>query len=106
MKRFGRKQIREAVDFALQGGQALHVWDGTGWSRPGTPACFRRSHLWAHLFDQDAARLEATARRLGVRVIVIQCRGLPRQHVDLCGKPLARAIHETIQEQPDDTKGM
>jgi len=96
MKRFDRKQIREAVDFALQGGQALHVWDGTGWAKPGTPACFRHSRLWAHLLDQDAARLDATARRLGVRAVAIQCRGLRGQHVDLCGKPLAKAIHETI----------
>jgi len=92
MRRFGHKQICEAVDFALQGGQALHVWDGTGWARPGTPACFTRTRLWAHLLDQDAARLEAMARRLGVRVVVIQCRGLRGQHVDLCGRPLALAL--------------
>jgi len=30
MKRFDRKQMHEAIEFALQGGQALHVWDGTG----------------------------------------------------------------------------
>ena len=94
MKRFDRKQIREAVEFALQGGQALHVWDGTGWAKPGTPTCFTRCRLWGHLFDQDAARLGATAHRLGVRVVAIEGRGCPGQHVDLCGKPLRNALEQ------------
>jgi hypothetical protein len=57
-----------------------------------TPSRARRP--WAHLFDQDADRCEATARRLGVRVVVVHGRGTEVQHVDLCGKPLARAMAE------------
>ncbi len=95
------------------GGQALHVWcpvyDGPP-AYPGAPACFRRSrvkhdgqHVWAHLFDDDTDRLQETARRLGVRVATVQRRGEPgRQHIDLCGVPLAHAIAEceTQQETP------
>lgn len=85
----------------MEGGQALHVWEPTPEeraafaSRPkGLPACFARSKLWCHLFDQDEARLRATVRRLGVRVVVVEHRRTEYQHVDLCGGPLARAIAE------------
>ncbi len=95
MKQFTSRQTRTALKHAAAGGQALHVWDG---SRSGcrlkTPACFKRSYLWAHLLDQNEGRLVATARRLGVHVIVVSKRGRPDQHIDLCGKPLAKAMAE------------
>lgn len=93
MRRFSHREIREAVAYAATGGQALHVWDASAW--PGkAPAVFRRYKVWAHLLDQDRARLEATARRLGVRVVVVGNPGTPRQHIDLCGGPLTRALAE------------
>ena len=45
------------------------------------------------MFDQDRARLEATARQYDVQVIVVEYEGSPRQHIDLCGKPLAKLIN-------------
>ena len=65
---------------------------------PESPLCFRqavdRGEDIAHLFDQDKARLEKTARRLGVRVIYIHKEDTPRQHIDLCSGPLRKAIQE------------
>lgn len=94
MRRFEIRQIRESVEFALAGGQALHVWTPSPeWkSRPSVPLVFRRANLWAHLFDQDAERLVTTARQLGVKVIALERRGTRHQHIDLCGKPLERAL--------------
>ena len=86
-------QIQEALDYAACGGQALHVWNGGQW--PGdAPACFRRSPIWGHLMDQDEKRLVATARRLGVRRVVVSKRDRREQHVDLCGAPLRKAMAE------------
>ena len=74
-----------------------------GW---GGPACFRRAKEFAHLFDQDAERLVATARRLGVRRVVVSRRGQPQQHVDLCGGPLRKAVAESVAyTQEDATDG-
>jgi hypothetical protein len=95
MKRFERREIREAIQYAQEGGQALHVWEpGAYRHTPGLPEVFRRSRLWAHLFDQDLCRLLRTAKALGVRVIKVEYEGTPRQHIDLCGRPLVRAIEE------------
>lgn len=94
MKLFPTMQIREAREYAAVGGQALHMMTGQwakGW---GGPQCFRQADEFAHLFDQDVPRLKATARRLGVRVIVVSRPGTPGQHIDLCGKPLQRAKGE------------
>ncbi len=92
-------EIDEAIAHAAEGGQGLHVWHGAGeWARAvGGPACFMRNDLAAHLFDRDANRLQETARRLGVRRIFIDKAGTDRQHIDLCGRPLARAIAESKQ---------
>jgi ribA/ribD-fused uncharacterized protein len=94
MKRFGQREVREAAAWAMAGGQGLHVWEpGPEWkAKPGIPLVFRQSNLWAHLFDQDRARLEATVRELGVRVVLVERVGERHQHVDLCGGPLDRAI--------------
>ena len=64
------------------------------------PACFARSETFAHLLDYDHDRLVATARRLGVRVIKVDRQGRRGQHIDLCGRPLERAISEA-----EDTEG-
>ena len=98
MIEFETMRIREARDYAMKGGQALHMMTGT-WARGyGGPVCFRRAKEFAHLFDQDTDRLTATARRLGVRVIVVSRRGTPSQHIDLCGRPLNLAKAETVNE--------
>ena len=99
MKRFDSRQVREAIEYAGDGGQALHVWN-PGKSYPDAPACFNKSRKgWGHLLDNDEERLVLTARRLGVRRIVVAQRGKRGQHVDLCGKPLKRAIKESIKDE-------
>jgi hypothetical protein len=98
MKLFTVMQLYEAMAHARSGGQALHVFDGRVWGNPTkkAPGCFERSARagkpWAHLFDQNYTRLKETAVRLGVRVIMVHYLGTDRQHIDLCGRPLERAI--------------
>ena len=79
----------------MEGGQALHLHKIVF---PQSPRCFRdavaRGEPIAHLFDQDKGRLIATARRLGVNVLVVEKEGQPSQHIDLCGSPLKRALRE------------
>lgn len=104
MKRFEHREVREARAYALEGGQALHVWTpGPEWAaRAPAPfkAALRRGEPWAHLFDQDVSRLRDTVRKLGVRVTYIHHEGTPNQHHDLCGVPLQRAI-DRIQPSED-----
>ena len=88
---FEEKEIWKAYEFAAAGGQALHLFNDSG-VYPGAPACFKKSREAAHLFDINTKRLIVTARQLGVRVIKIGRIGMPKQHVDLCGRPLKRAI--------------
>lgn len=90
--RFRAEVISAAYKHADAGGQALHVWDPgpNGW--PGAPACFMRTRPWGHLIDADEERLTKTAKKFGVRVVVIGRPGRRGQHVDLCGKPLEKAI--------------
>lgn len=94
---FQQKEIREAIQHAGTGAQALHLHR---FLTPRAPSCFKRDVEAglpiAHLFDQDHRRLVATAKRLGVKVIRIERMGTPRQHIDLCGQPLRRALEETL----------
>jgi hypothetical protein len=95
LRRFHHRLVRQAREWAeLAEGLALHVWTPTPAERTaeGVPGCFRRSGLWAHLFDQDGERLRRVARWTGVRVIVVEHAGTPRQHVDLCGAPLRKLL--------------
>lgn len=95
MKRFEQRQLRLALAHAETGGQALHVCNTRQCGvdlMPGAPQCFKRSKQFAHLFDQNRERLRATARKLGVRVIFVDRSGTTRQHIDLCGRPLERAL--------------
>lgn len=96
MKLFEENELKDAIDHAREGGQALHLFN---WFQdPNAPACFNRATAQGkplgHLFDQDATRLDATAARLGVRKRVISRYGTPMQHIDLCGRPLERAVAE------------
>jgi hypothetical protein len=88
-------EIRKAIAFAAAGGQALHLHQIiVDWEK--APFCFRREveagRDIAHLFDQDERRLIATARNLGVKVILVERRGQPSQHIDLCSGPLRKAV--------------
>lgn len=91
--RFEERELHEARAHAMAGGQALHMMSGRyAYLRPDTPNCFKGRGQIAHLFDQSIPRLAATAKKLGVRVIKIERASTPSQHIDLCGKPLARAL--------------
>lgn len=101
MKSFECLELPEALAFAAAGGQALHLHQIIVDERKA-PRCFvravARGEQIAHLFDQDEARLIATARRLGVNVVVVEHRGEEGQHVDLCGGPLRKAMALCRQE--------
>lgn len=91
------RELADAIQWSLKGGQALHLHrvipDPTKAPRVFVEAVARGDWL-AHLFDRDADRLVHTARRLGVRVVHIGRQGAPGQHVDLCAGPLDRALAE------------
>jgi hypothetical protein len=95
MKIFQQIEIPEAVAYAMEGGQALHLHRIIA-NKAKAPSCFIRAvnkgENIAHLFDQDVERLRKTALALGVRVILIEREGCPKQHIDLCGAPLKKAI--------------
>lgn len=95
MKLFSQSEVLEAYQHAASGAQALHVWN-MGTRHPSAPRCFKPG-LTGHLFDRDIHRLEMTARRLGVKKIVIHHAGGGRQHVDLTGVPLQKATKEAAQ---------
>jgi hypothetical protein len=101
MKAFQSRELPEAEAHAANGGQALHLHQIIV-DRRKAPRCFvaavERGEDIAHLFDQDEARLRATVRRLGVKVVVVERRGQPGQHVDLCGGPLRKALAEREKE--------
>ena len=92
MKRFEARKIRDAYKFSQAGGQALLI-PGFACNWPGAPKCFRNKK-YGYLLDQNYLRLKETASRLGVRVIKVDKQGDPQQHVNLCGRPLERAMKE------------
>lgn len=95
MKAFGTMDLFEAEEHAAAGGQALHLHRIIV-DRRKAPRCFvaavDRGEPIAHLFDRDELRLIATVKKLGVKVVKVERAGTPRQHVDLCGGPLRKAI--------------
>lgn len=92
LKVFSVWNVEEAIAWAQAGGQSLHLHRVIP-NRATAPRCFvaavDRGQDIAHLFDQDLARLKRCAYDLGVGRIVVEKIGTPRQHVDLCGRPLA-----------------
>jgi hypothetical protein len=91
MKLFQEKEIFKAYTFASSGGQALHLFEFAGiW--PGSPVCFKCSRFAAHLIDYDITRLKLTASELGVKKIIVSRVGQRGQHIDLCGRPLQKAL--------------
>lgn len=95
MRKFACLEIDEVLAHAAAGGQALHLHRIIV-NRSKAPRCFvaavDRGEDIAHLFDLDRDRLVETARRLGVRVVYVDRDGTARQHVDLCGAPLRKAL--------------
>lgn len=90
-----------AAKAAVAAGEiVLHVYKPPSRGWPGAPAVFNREALagrpWAHLMAHDRAKLESLARQFGVRRVVVHGQG-ERMHVDLCGKPLERAIAEAAK---------
>lgn len=105
MKRFAMMEIDAAVAFANAGGQALHVCDSKLLGlhlRKDAPRCFRESDQFAHLFDLDVMRLTKTARWLGVRKIYVHHRGTERQHIDIVGGPLVKALKKAAEDTARD----
>ena len=99
-----RDVLQEAREFADAGGQALHVWQPlAGHVTPKSPFLFKKMAAagkpWAHLFDNDAARLKDTGELLGIKKVVVRREGKPGQHIDLCGGPLDRARLRIAQEE-------
>lgn len=96
MRHFTIMEIEEAYAYAVGGGQALHTHNIIV-NENNAPRCFvnaiRRGENIAHLFDLDKTRLVKTARSLGVRVVYIDNEDTTRQHIDLCGAPLRRALN-------------
>lgn len=107
MKIFQQRELNEAIAHAAAFGQAIHLMDGSfAHLRKDTPSCFKGRRQIAHLFDQSLRRLNATARQLGVRVVKVERIGQPGQHIDLCGKPLERALELAKQEEWEMKRGI
>lgn len=106
MKLFQTKELHEAYAHSLEGGQSLHLHKVIG-NRKEAPRCFveavARGESIAHLFDMDEDRLKRTAQTLGVRVILVECRGTKRQHIDLCAGPLKKALELAGQVDAAET---
>lgn len=102
---FPGNRTPEAIAAINDGGQVLELWDKSYTMGPHAPSCFRGKNF-AKLYDNDKARLIETARKLGVRVIVVDCEGQPgRQHIDLVGKPMERAKQEAYAHMFFDCDG-
>lgn len=91
IKVFTEKEIFEAYTFSKNGDQALHLF-GNPRMYPGAPVVFKKFDQAGHLFDMNLKRLMVTAKRFGVKCIFVHKKGTPKQHIDLCGKPLLDAI--------------
>lgn len=93
MRRFdGKEELKAAKAYAGGGGQALLVIPHGCPVGPRTPMCFRNAREYGYLFDQDPLRLSRTVQALGVSKLEIDHLGEPSQHVNLCGRPLLRAV--------------
>lgn len=98
MKRFELRELPDALLHSDAGGQALHLMpESYAHLRADTPACFKGRGPIAHLFDRDLARLIGKARKLGVKIIRVEREGTAKQHIDLCGVPLQRALLECAE---------
>lgn len=92
MKLFRRNQTREAIRFSKEGGQSLQPFIKTLVFCGGRGDFFKHPQRAARLFDQNTARLITTIRKFGINTIHVHLVGTDKQHVDLTGKPLERAM--------------
>lgn len=88
---FKVREIREARQYALDGGIAVHLH----WMVfPKSPACFKRDvnagKPIAHVFCQSVAMLKRIARENGIREVYIDREGTPSQHVREAAQPAPR----------------
>ena len=94
--------ILEAIEHSESGGVALHVWKPprqngeSTWPGYDIPGCFKKSESWGHLLCCSLGQLEKTAKRLGISRVVVSKLGKRGQHVDLCGRPLEKAIEKAV----------
>lgn len=98
MKLYQAQKIKEAILNANRGGQSLHIYKALPNLFPKAPRVFKQASIWGHLFDQNKERLIETAVALGVNRIFIHSENTENQHIDLCGRPLRKAIENTIEE--------
>lgn len=100
MKAFALRDVEEAIVYAKKGYQALHLHNIIVTN--GAPRCFvaaiNRGEPIAHLFDLNLTRLKKTAKELGVNIVFVDKEGTSNQHVDLCGKPLKKAIQRCVNK--------
>ena len=99
MKMFSQKHLTQALLYARNGGQALHVCKTDTLPALATPPSFRGAKEFAHLIDLDRARLIQTARSIGVRNIVVDRDETDCQHIDIWGKPLSLARSMCFEEK-------
>jgi hypothetical protein len=99
---FTQSQVLAAREHAMHGGQAIHLHRMLGLN---PPQCFARDVRAgkdiAHVFDQNTARLIATAKKMGVRVILVDRLNSAHQHIDMCGKPLEKLL-QLAGYEPED----
>lgn len=89
MRVFAFREIHAAYAHSLAGGQALHLHGLHGGRAP-----YCQYSVLGHLLDQDLVRLLQTAQDLGLRRFMVEDEGTRRQHVDLYGDSLARALEQ------------
>jgi len=92
MKLFRRSQTREAIHYAIDGGQALQPFIKTSVFCGGCGNFFKYPQRAARLFDQDYKRLVETIKSFGINSVHVHLEGQDKQHVDVVGKPLERAM--------------
>lgn len=97
---FEEGEIREALAWSAAGNVAIHLHQIVF---PGSPRCFvsavNRGEDIAHVFGIEEEELRTLAYQMGVRVIVIDRAGTPRQHVDMCAKPLKKLLALVREEE-------
>ena len=90
MQLFKRRELRQALQYAAEGGQALFIHKWTGGD--DSPKHFRYSQMIGKLFDHDKKRLIQAAYSLGIHIIKIDREDTEYQHIDLARTALERAL--------------
>lgn len=91
LKTFEYRDFENIVKHTEAGGLAFSVWPGSYADHDKAPRCFRGLAEYGKVYGKDAFDLEALAKKLGVKVVVIDRRGQVNQHIDICRGPFERA---------------